>query len=173
MWLGYAGLWGFVEAISWVTTPIYLLRDVGMSPLQLVLAGTALEVAYSLFEVPTGIVADLYSRRLSLVVGGVVMGAGMLLVGLVPEVFAVLAGMAVWGAGWTFRSGAEDAWLADETDRETMNRAYHRGAQVGRGGRLLGFALAVPLGLAGLNYPLLVAGGVAIGGAVLVAVAMP
>ncbi len=173
MWLGYAGLWGFVEAISWVTTPIYLLRDVGMSPLQLVLAGTALEIAYSLFEVPTGIVADLYSRRLSLVVGGVVMGAGMLLVGLVPEVFAVLAGMAVWGAGWTFRSGAEDAWLADETDRDTMNRAYHRGAQVGRGGRLLGFALAVPLGLAGLNYPLLVAGGVAIAGAVLVAVAMP
>ena len=173
MWMAYAGLWGFVEALSWVATPIYLIRDVGMSPLQLVLAGTALEVAYSLFEVPTGIVADLYSRRLSLVVGGVVMGLGMLVVGLVPTVYGVLGGMALWGAGWTFRSGAEDAWLADETDRDTMNRAYNRGAQVGRGGRLVGLGLAVPLSLVGLNAPVLVAGLVAAGIALLVALAMP
>lgn len=173
MWLSYAGLWGFVEALSWVATPIYLIRDVGLSPLQLVLAGTALEVAYSLFEVPTGIVADLYSRRLSLVVGGVVMGLGMLVVGLAPTVYGVLGGMALWGAGWTFRSGAEDAWLADETDRDTMNRAYNRGAQVGRVGRLLGLGLAVPLALTGLNVPVLVAGVVAAGISVLVVVAMP
>jgi hypothetical protein len=81
--------------------------------------------------------------------------------------------MAVWGAGWTFRSGAEDAWLADETDRDTMNRAYNRGAQVGRGGRLLGLAVAVPLALTDLNLPVVVAGGLALGVAVLVAVAMP
>ena len=172
MWLSYSGLWGFVAALSWVTTPVYLIRDVGMSPLELVLAGTALEVAYSLFEVPTGIVADLYSRRLSLVVAGVVMGAGMLVVGLVPAVWAVLVGMAVWGAGWTFRSGAEDAWLADETDRDTMNRAYNRGAQVGRVGRLLGLVAAIPLALVDLRLPLLVAGAVSVGIAVLVAVAM-
>ena len=42
MWLVYAGVWAFVEALSWVTTPVYLIRDVGMSPLQLLLAGTAL-----------------------------------------------------------------------------------------------------------------------------------
>ena len=173
MWLVYAGVWAFVEALSWVTTPVYLIRDVGMSPLQLVLAGTALEVAYSLFEVPTGIVADLRGRRLSLVVAGVVMGAGMLLFGLVPHVAAVLAGMAVWGAGWTFRSGAEDAWLADESDPATMSSAYHRGAQVGRLARLLGFGVSVPLALADLALPVVVAGGVAVVLAALVAVAMP
>ena len=173
MWLAYTGAWAFVGALSWVTTPVYLIREVGMSPLQLVLAGTALEVAYSVFEVPTGVVADLRGRRLSLVVAGVVMGAGMLLVGLVPHVAAVLAGMAVWGAGWTFRSGAEDAWLADETDPATMNRAYHRGAQVGRLARLLGLAAAAPLALVDLSLPVVVAGGVAVAVAVLVAVAMP
>jgi DHA3 family tetracycline resistance protein-like MFS transporter len=173
MWLVYVGAWAFVGALSWVTTPVYLIREVGMSPLQLVLAGTALEMAYSVFEVPTGVVADLRGRRLSLVVAGVVMGAGMLLVGLVPQVAAVLAGMAVWGAGWTFRSGAEDAWLADETDPATMNRAYHRGAQVGRLARLLGFAAAAPLALVDLSLPVVVAGGAAVALAVLVAVAMP
>ena len=75
MWLVYTGAWAFVGALSWVTTPVYLIREVGMSPLQLVLAGTALEVAYSVFEVPTGVVADLRGRRLSLVVAGSVSSA--------------------------------------------------------------------------------------------------
>ena len=176
MWLAYCGLWGLVAALSWVTTPVYLVRDLGLDPLQLVLAGTALEVAYSVLEVPTGIVADLVSRRLSLVVAGLVMGTGMLVVALLPGpggVLAVLAGMAVWGAGWTFRSGAEDAWLADETDRATMVRGYTRGAQVGRFGRLLGLAVAVPLALTDLRLPLVAAGVLAVLTGLLVAVLMP
>ena len=85
MWLVYAGAWSFVGALSWTTAAVYLIRDVGMSPLQLVLAGTALEVAYFLCEVPTGVLADLYSRRLSLILSAVVSGIGMVLVGLAPS----------------------------------------------------------------------------------------
>jgi len=69
VWLVYRGAWGFVGALSWTTAAVYFIRDVGTSPLQLVLAGTALEVAYFCFEIPTAIVADLYSRRLSVIVG--------------------------------------------------------------------------------------------------------
>lgn len=46
MWLVRVGAWGFVGALSRTTAAVYLIRDVGMSPLQLVLAGKALEVAY-------------------------------------------------------------------------------------------------------------------------------
>lgn len=95
MWLVYTGVWGFVGALSWTTAAVYLIRDVGMSPLQLVLAGTALEVAYFLCEVPTGVLADLYSRRLSLIVSAVVSGIGMVLVGLAPSPTAVLLAMAL------------------------------------------------------------------------------
>lgn len=45
VWLVYRGGWGFIGALSWTTAAVYFIRDVGMSPLQLVLAGTALEVA--------------------------------------------------------------------------------------------------------------------------------
>ena len=45
---------------------VYYVRVVGMSPLQLVLVGTALEVGYFAFEVPTGVVADAYSRKWSI-----------------------------------------------------------------------------------------------------------
>ena len=72
----YAARWSFVGALSWTTAAVYLVREVGMTPLQLVLTGTALEVSYFLFEIPTGVVADLYSRRLSLVIAAVVSGRG-------------------------------------------------------------------------------------------------
>ena len=172
-WLVYAGVWSFVGALSWTTAAVYFIRDVGMSPLELVLAGTALEVAYFCFEVPTGVVADLYSRRLSLVIGAAVSGVAMILTGAVPEVPVVLGAAAIWGVGWTFRSGAEDAWLADEVGAAGLGPVYQRSAQVDRVTGLLGIAGAVALALVDLRLPMLVAGVVALGLAVFVAVAMP
>lgn len=172
-WLVYAGTWAFIGALSWTTAAVYFVREAGLTPLQLVLAGTALEVAYFLSEVPTGVLADLYSRRLSLVVSAVVCGLGMVAVGLAGSGAAVLAGMALWGFGWTFRSGAEDAWLADEVGPQGLGAAYQRGAQVERLAGLAGIGAAVALASVDLRLPLLVAGAVAGALAVLLAVAMP
>ena len=59
----------FVMATAFTTSAIYRI-DVGdLSPFQLVLVGTVLELSVFLFEVPTGVVADTYSRRLSLIIG--------------------------------------------------------------------------------------------------------
>ena len=44
---------------------VYQATVVGLSPLQMILVGTVLETVSFLFEVPTGIVADVYSRKLS------------------------------------------------------------------------------------------------------------
>ena len=97
------------DTLVWVLAPIYFVTSVGMSPLQLVLVGTFMELTVFVFEVPTGIVADVYSRRLSTVIGFVVMGASIVFVGSVPEAWAVIAGWSVWGFGYTFTSGATDA----------------------------------------------------------------
>ena len=51
--------------LTFTLTNIYYVTEVGMSPLELVLCGTAMELAIFLFEVPTGVVADIVSRRLS------------------------------------------------------------------------------------------------------------
>ena len=82
---------------------VYYVKDVGLSPLQMVLVGTTLEVACFLFEVPTGIVADLYSRRLSIIIGFTLIGAGFLLQGLVPAFIAILAAQVLWGIGYSAR----------------------------------------------------------------------
>ena len=54
VWLVYRGAESFAMAIGWTLAPVYFVLEVGMDPLQLVLAGTFMELAYFLFEVPTG-----------------------------------------------------------------------------------------------------------------------
>jgi DHA3 family tetracycline resistance protein-like MFS transporter len=144
-----------------------------MGPFELVLAGTALEVAYFLFEVPTAVVADVYSRRLSVILGQLIMGAGLVLTGAVAEVGVVLAAAALIGFGWTFRSGAEDAWLADEVGPERMARSYQRGAQVARAASLAGIGLAVALAVVDLRLPLLAAGVILLVLGLVLALVMP
>ena len=157
-WLLYQGGISFAMALGWTLAPVFFVRDLHMSPLELVLTGTALEVGYFVFEVPTGIVADSYSRRLSVVIGLSVMGVGFVLTGLAPGVALVIAAAGLMGFGWTFRSGAEDAWLADEVGLEKIGPAYQRGAQVARVAALGGIALAVALALVGARLPIVVAG---------------
>jgi DHA3 family tetracycline resistance protein-like MFS transporter len=169
----YSGAWGFVATLSWTTAAVYFIRGVGMSPLQLVLAGTAMELAYFVFEVPTGIVADLYSRRLSVVIAAVLIGTASLIVGLVPHTTAILAASALWGFGWTFRSGSEDAWLADEVGPDRLGSAYQRGAQVARLAGLAGIVAAVGLALVDLRLPFIAAGACTLGLAALLARVMP
>jgi DHA3 family tetracycline resistance protein-like MFS transporter len=48
---------------------VYQATVVHLDPLQLVLVGTLLESVVFICEVPTGVVADVYSRRLSIIIG--------------------------------------------------------------------------------------------------------
>src|SRR3954466_4897749 len=92
---------------TWVVMAVYLVRELHLSPLQLVLMGTAMEAAVFVFEVPTGVVADTYSRRLSPVIGYPRTGAAWVAVGLVSAPWLIIALWAFWGFAYTFTSGAE------------------------------------------------------------------
>ena len=46
-----------LSAPNFIITAVYFVRDVHMSPLQLVLTGTAMEIVYFLSEIPTGAIA--------------------------------------------------------------------------------------------------------------------
>jgi MFS transporter, DHA3 family, tetracycline resistance protein len=152
-------LWlSFASAVTFTVSAVYFVTEVGMNPLELVLVGTAMELTIFVFEIPTGVVADTYSRRLSLVIGWVVMGAGLALAGLFAEVWAVLAGWAIWGLGYTFTSGALQAWITDEVGVGSVGRVFARGQQLGYAGGLLGIGASVAIASADLSLAV-VAGG--------------
>jgi len=134
LYMRLAALGGFANAAGLVLYAYYAVRVAGLSPLELVLAGTALEASAFLFEIPTGVVADLVSRRLSVILGYLLIGAGFVLMGAAPEFWAVAGGQFVWGLGFTFISGAREAWLADEVGEEVaapLYPAFARRRQIG------------------------------------------
>ena len=173
VWYGYEAAASFLWAMVFTVTAYYFVTEVGMSPLELVLVGTVMELSVFVFEVPTGIVADTTSRRLSIVVGNVVMGVGFIVVGGFPEVWPILVGYAVWGFGYTFTSGAMDAWLADEVGEARLTGVYLRGAQIGRVFTIAGIAVGVGLALVDVRLPIVLGGIGTIALAAFYALAMP
>ncbi|MFI5693460.1 MFS transporter [Kribbella sp. NPDC051586] len=155
---GYNAAWSFLAALSFTLNAVYYVRDAGLNPLQMVLVGTTLELACFLFEIPTGIVADLYSRRLSIIIGFVLIGAGFLLQGLVPAFLAILAAQVLWGVGFTFTSGADQAWITDEVGTERAAAVFVRAQQFELGGKIVGIISAGALGLISLPLPMVLSG---------------
>jgi MFS transporter, DHA3 family, tetracycline resistance protein len=137
---------------------VYQVQTVGLTPLQLVLVGTTLEVVIFLFEVPTGIVADVYSRRLSIIIGLFLIGLGFIVEGSVPRFEAILLAQVLWGLGITFTSGATEAWITDEIGEDRAGQAFLRGSQVGQIVGLAGTVIAVVLGSLLLTLPIVLGG---------------
>jgi DHA3 family tetracycline resistance protein-like MFS transporter len=162
----------FFSAI-FVVASFYEATVAGLSGAQLVLVGTTVEVTILLFEVPTGIVADAYSRRLSIIIGYLLMGLGFIVEGLFPLFGMILLTQLLWGVGYTFTSGATQAWLSDEIGEENANRAFLRGNQYDLAGALIGMLLAIPLGNIAVNLPILAGGAAVTGMGVLLMLFMP
>ncbi len=150
--------WAFFGALAFTLSMVYYVRDVGLDPLEMVLVGTTLELACFLFEVPTGIVADLYSRRLSIIIGFALIGAGLLLQGLVPTFLAILAAQVLWGVGYTFTSGADQAWITDEIGVDRAAKVFVRRQQFALAGTIAGTVSAGALGLISLPLPMALSG---------------
>lgn len=132
--------------------------ELGLDPLELVLVGTALELSVFLFEVPTGAVADVFGRRLSVVIGHALIGTGLIAETLAGGFAGVLGAQAIWGIGWTFISGARYAWLVDEVGEARAAPVFLRAAQVGQLASLGGIALAVALVPWSLVLPMRIGG---------------
>ena len=162
----YLILTGAVELIFWTiftADGVYQVSSARLNPLQLVLVGTVLEITCFLFEVPTGVVADTYSRKLSIVVGTVLIGLGFVLEGSFPRFDLILLAQVVWGIGATFTSGATEAWITDEIGEENAGRAFLRGSQVGQVCTLVGIVAGMALANVRLNLPIVLGGGLFIG----------
>lgn len=145
---------------SLVTTVmiVYHIEIVHLNPLQLILVGTTLELACFIFEIPTGIVADVYSRKLSIVIGGVLTGVGFILEGSISSFVFVLVAQIVWGLGSTFISGSLEAWIAEEEKNKDLDEIYIKGAQAGQIGAFIGIVLSTVIANFSVRLPIIVSG---------------
>jgi MFS family permease len=129
----------------WGINTIFLL-DAGLSNLEAFAANAFFTAGMVLFEVPTGIVADTVGRRASYLAGTVTLTLATLLYVWLWDVRAAfwlwaLASLAL-GLGFTFFSGAVEAWLVDALHATgftgELETVFGRGQIVGGAAMLTG-----------------------------------
>ena len=154
----YSFVFAFCYSLTATLSLVFMATTLRLDALQMVVVGTVLEAVTFLFEIPTGVVSDRYSRRLSVVVGVSVVGAGFLLQGLATGFATVLLAQVVWGVGFTFISGSDEAWLADEIGDDRLGPVLTRSEQLNLAGTVAGTLGAGALGLSGIRVPLVASG---------------
>ena len=145
-------------SMATVLSVVYHLNVVRLNAFQLVLVGTVLETACFLLEIPTGVVADLYSRRRSVLIGIFLYGIGFVMEGALPWFATVLLAQIVWGCGDTFITGALEACIASEETGKPMDEVFLRGGQLAQLGSVVGVVSGTLLGNINLQLPLILAG---------------
>jgi DHA3 family tetracycline resistance protein-like MFS transporter len=158
---------------TWLVMALYLVSVAHLSPFELVIMGTAMEAAIFIFEIPTGVVADTYGRRFSLVVGYLGLGATWLAVGLTTSAAAIVLLWALWGVAYTFTSGAYEAWITDEVGIERVPSVFLKGARYAYAGAFIGLFAFVAVGTASLRAAVVASGAVTLAAALACACVMP
>jgi len=129
----------------WGINTIFLL-SAGLSNFEAFLANAFFTLGQVIFEVPTGIVADTWGRRISYLLGTITLMASTLLYLLMWQIEGPFWGWAVssvlLGLGFTFFSGATEAWLVDALAATNfqgkLEKVFAKGQIFGGGAMLLG-----------------------------------
>ncbi len=155
-----AGLFTLSSALIWGVNTLFLL-DAGLDILGVFLANAAFTAGMVLFEVPTGVFADTAGRRASFLMSVALLAVTTLLYVLAARTGAgllVFAGISVFmGLGFTFYSGAVEAWLVDALQHigfeGQLDRVFARGSMISGAAMLLGTIGGGVLGDLDLSLP--------------------
>jgi len=159
----YAGLYTLASSVIWGVNTLFLL-DAGLSVSEVFIANAAWSAGTTLFEIPTGVVADTIGRRASFLLSLAVLALTTLAyVGLAQvggELIAFVVVSLLIGLGFTFYSGAMEAWLVDGVHslgyQGEMDRIFSRGQAISRAAMIVGTVGGGLLGQLDLAIPFLV-----------------
>lgn len=161
-----AGLYTLAASLIWSTNTLFLL-DAGLSLSEVFITNAFFSVGIVLFEIPTGIVADLFGRRTSYLasVGVLSLTTVAYLAAAAAETSVVIFSLIsiALGFGFTLYSGALVAWLVDGlksigADTE-LDSVFARSQQVIAVAMLSGTLVGGFLGQVDLAIPMLVRSG--------------
>ena len=155
-----AGVYTLSASLIWGVNTMFLL-GAGLSLMQAFLANAIFTGSMALFEVPTGIIADTRGRRASFL-----LSVSLLVVGTVAYVAVgqlgggmagIVAASVVLGLGYTFYSGAVEAWLVDALKASgydgALDRVLARGSAISSIAMLIGSVSGGLLGSINLAIP--------------------
>jgi MFS family permease len=152
----------------WGVNTLFLL-DAGLSNLEAFAANAFFTLGMVIFEIPTGVIADTVGRRASYLLGTIVLSGGTALYWLMwlwsAPFWAWALVSILLGLGFTFFSGAVDAWLVDALRASEytgdLEPVFSKGMIVGGIAMLAGSVLGgVVAQLSDLGVPFLIRAGI-------------
>ena len=158
-----SGLYTLAASVIWGVNTLFLL-DAGLSIGQVFVVNAVFSAGMVIFELPTGVVADTMGRRVSYLLSVVVLGVTTLLYLAMAQagggVVALALVSALMGRGFTFYSGALEAWLVDALgavgDDGGLDHVFARSSQVTGAAMLVGTTSGGFLGQIDLAVPFVV-----------------
>lgn len=158
-----AGLYNLSASLIWGVNTLFLL-DAGLTLFETFVANAFFTAGMVLFEIPTGVVADTVGRRASFLASLATLFVGTLAYVTLAEtgggLFLFSLASIVLGLGFTFYSGAVEAWLVDamrDVGHEGgLEHTFARGAQMQGAAMLIGTVGGGALGQIDLSLPYVV-----------------
>jgi MFS family permease len=167
VYLTSSGLFTLATSLIWGVNTLFLL-DAGLDIFQVMIVNAAFSAGQVVFEVPTGVIADTIGRRTSFL-----LGIATLFLSTLIYVAAWNYGWNIWGfigaslilgLGYTFQTGAVDAWLVDALDYAGFDG--HTEDVFARAGMVFGIAMLLGtlaggfLGQVSLGLPFVIRAGI-------------
>ena len=144
-------VWEFNSGLIFTSIWVLFYTVMGLSLVEVSILYIVITISNFVLEIPTGILADVYSRRLSVIVGGVFIGLTYVLMGVFPTFAVALLGGFIEAIGDTCVSGALQAWITDEVGENQVGKVFLRGRQVATPAHWADVLLSIALA-ALLNY---------------------
>lgn len=140
-------LFAFSASLAWGVNTLFLL-EAGLAVHEVFVVGAVFAAAMALLEIPTGVFADIYGRRLSILLGTLLLAAGTFLYAAAGFLHLGLWGLCCvsvsMASGYAFCSGALEAWAVDALREagspHTLDSVFARAAFFSGAAMLLGTA---------------------------------
>jgi MFS family permease len=160
-YLVLTGLFTLAASLMWAVNALFLL-GAGLDIFALFVVNAAFTVGLVLFETPTGVVADSTGRRRSFLLSVLILIIGTVgslsIAGLGGGLAGFVLVSLILGIGYSFYSGAAEAWLVDALHAVghdgQLDRIFARSEIVTSGAIVLGSVGGGLLGTLDLSWPL-------------------
>lgn len=118
----------FLSFVLWYSIEKLFIRSIGIDNFGISLITIVILISCTLAEIPSGIIADRWSRKGSMVLSGLFLGISSLVAGASDSIFMYSAAVVIWGFHDAFSSGTGtamiyDALLEEQGHARNFNRA--------------------------------------------------
>jgi MFS family permease len=158
-----------IKMAKWfmLTMPILMLyyRDHGFSDAEAFRLKAFYSIAIVLFEIPSGYVADVLGRKMTLVIGAILGTLGFLLYSVTSGFYSFMAAEIILGIGQSFISGSDSAMLYDSLACSNRTQDYvkleGRSYTVGNFSEAIAAAIGGAIATFSLHLPFMLQTGIA------------